>query len=178
MSTATDYVQPSAIIERGGQRIGVIGIDIARKTLESSSPDPSTQILNEVIAAQLEIGRLQAQGVDKIVVLSHYQYQNDLALAASLSGVDVIVGGDSHTLLAPDLAQVGLGSLGPYPTQVSNRDGDQVCVVHAWEHAKVLGELTVSFDDEGRVMACEGQPHLLIVDSFQTEKRRERTRRA
>src|SRR5690625_4573650 len=45
------------------------------------------------------IYELAEQGVDKIILLTHYQYDNDVAMAQNLRGVDVVVGGDSHTLL-------------------------------------------------------------------------------
>ena len=50
---------------------------------------------------------------------TNYQYANDLVLARSLRGVDLIIGGDSHTLLG-DFASVGLNSGGPYPTMTTD----------------------------------------------------------
>jgi 5'-nucleotidase/UDP-sugar diphosphatase len=59
-------------------------------------------------------------------------------MAAQLSDVDVIIGGDSHTLLG-DFSAIGIdASSGPYPTVVRNRDGDPVCIGQAWEYAKAL----------------------------------------
>ncbi|GAM64266.1 5'-nucleotidase [Vibrio ishigakensis] len=80
--------------------MGVIGIDISSKTQASSSPSPDTEFLDEVETSQRYINILQEKGVDKIVLLTHYMYSNDIAMAKQLSGVDVIVGGDSHSLLA------------------------------------------------------------------------------
>ncbi|WBQ12991.1 5'-nucleotidase C-terminal domain-containing protein [Hyphomonadaceae bacterium BL14] len=153
-------LQPSMIFERGGRRIGVIGLVIAEKTRISSSPDPDTRFLDETETAQIEIDRLRAGGVEQIILLTHLQYTNDLTLARALSGVDVIVGGDSHTLLGdPDaLAPLGFTPEGPYPTLETNADGDPVCIVHAFDNAQVLGELRVSFDAAGRVIACSGAP--------------------
>jgi len=87
--------------------------------------------------------------VEQIILLTHLQYANDLALARALTGVDVIVGGDSHTLLGDRgvLAPLGFTPEGPYPTMETNVDGDPVCVVHAFDNAQVLGELRVSFDE-------------------------------
>jgi 5'-nucleotidase len=47
--------------------------------------------------------------------------------------------------------------------QVSNADGDLVCVAHAWQYSQVVGELQISFTDD-RVQTCAGQPHLLVAD--------------
>jgi 5'-nucleotidase/UDP-sugar diphosphatase len=118
--------------------------------------------------AQREIDRLHAQGVNKIVLMSHIGYGNDQRLAGWLRGVDVIVGGDSHTLLGPQQLQtLGVGSpAGPYPTRSKDRDGKTVCIVQAWEYAQVVGELRVQFDAQGEVLACEGRPHVLIGEHF------------
>ncbi|MGY6627723.1 MAG: bifunctional metallophosphatase/5'-nucleotidase [Oceanicaulis sp.] len=158
---------PSTVFERGGRQVGVIGLVIAEKTRVSSSPDPDTRFLDEAATAQAEIDRLRAAGVEQIVLLTHVQYANDLALARTLSGVDVIVGGDSHTLLGDSeaLAPLGFSPDGPYPTIETNADGDPVCVVQAFEYAQLLGELRVSFDESGRVITCSGAPLLPVAAS-------------
>lgn len=169
-NSATDYIQPYTIKEVGGEQYGIIGIDIAGKTKNSSNPDEATQFLDETSTAQQYIDELEAQGVNKIILLTHYQYQNDLELAQNLRGVDVIVGGDSHTLLGDKFAKLGLAPGGPYPSKRTNKDGDEVCVVQAWQYASVVGELEVSFDADGRVTSCEGTPHLLLGDAFKRDK--------
>lgn len=164
---ARGLVRPSAVIERGGQRIGLVGITIAGKTKHASRPDADTQFGDEAERAQTEINRLRAAGVNKIIVQSHYGYQQDQALAARLDGVDVLVGGDSHTLLGPAALQAyGLSPAGPYPTRVVDRHGKPVCIVQAWQYAYVVGELTVDFDAAGEVTGCRGTPHVLIGDDF------------
>ena len=169
---APRYVQPHIVVERDGQKIGIVGLTVAGKTKESSSPDPDTTFDNEATAAQRSIDQLKADGVNKIIVMSHIGYVADKALAAQLRGVDVIVGGDSHTLLGPDsLTSYKAGSpAGEYPTRLQNADGDNVCVVHANEYAKVVGELKVNFDAEGKVTSCTGTPHVLIGDNYSVNK--------
>lgn len=162
----TSLIQPYVIKEVGGQRVGIIGIDIAGKTRNSSSPLTSTQFLDERETAQRYIDELGAQGINKIILLTHYQYENELELARSLRGVDAIVGGDSHTLLGERFADFGLNPAGPYPTQVADLDGNPVCVAQAWQYAEVVGELRLDFDALGRVTACSGTPHLLLGDEF------------
>lgn len=165
---APGLVSPSVVLERGGQRIGIVGLTIAGKTKESSSPDPDTNFEDEAVAAQREIDVLRGQGIDKIIVMSHIGYTNDKALIAKLDGVDVVVGGDSHSLLGPDaLESTGVGTpAGPYAEGLSNAGGDTTCLVQAWEYAQVVGELKVSFDAQGRVTGCAGTPHVLIGDDF------------
>ncbi|WP_070966565.1 NAD nucleotidase [Vibrio sonorensis] len=165
MNSANDYFKPYTVKQYGEHKIGIVGIDISNKTMNSSNPDETTQFLDEVETAQKYIDKLVAQDVSKIVLLTHYQYTNDLQLAEKLTDVDVIIGGDSHTLLG-DFDAVGLKSDGAYPTLVKNKDGDQVCVAQAWQYTQVLGELSVSFDGNGKVASCGGTPHLLIGNEF------------
>ncbi|ERS13986.1 NAD nucleotidase [Alloalcanivorax xenomutans] len=160
-----DYIKPYVIHEVDGQQVGIIGIDIAGKTQNSSSPLDTTEFLDEQETAQAMIDELADQGVNKIILLTHYQYQNDLEMAANLSGVDVIIGGDSHTLLG-DFADYGLAASGDYPTIVTNADGDQACVAQAWQYSQVVGELNVEWDADGNVTACAGVPYLLLGDSI------------
>lgn len=166
---AQDYIRPSIVRQFGDARVGIVGIDIANKTKQSSSPDPSTAFLDEVGSAQAEIDALKRQGVNKIVVLSHYQYDNELAMARALTDVDVVIGGDSHTLLGDDFDALGLTPSGPYPTMTRNADGDTVCVVQAWEYSQVVGELNVQWGADGSVVSCEGRPHLLLGDRFERD---------
>ena len=93
------YLKPYLIKTIGGVKVGLIGITTARKTVESSRPLASTQFNDETTAAQQAIDTLKVQGVRHIVVVTHQGYETDKALAAALTDVDVIIGGDSHTLL-------------------------------------------------------------------------------
>ena len=161
--------QDNLIIEyEGGEQVGYVGIDIAGKTQNSSSPLDTTVFLDEIETAQAQIDMLTESGVNKIVLVTHIGLANDLDLASQVSGVDVIVGGDSHTLLG-DFADLGLNTGGEYPQRSTDADGNPVCVVQAWQFSWVVGELNVNFDDDGVINSCEGTPHLILADSFQRE---------
>ncbi len=163
-SRAPGMVKPAVVLKRDGQDIGLVGLTIAAKTQQSSSPDAGTLFSDETVAAQQQIDALRAQGVNKIVVMSHIGYGYDKQVIAQLSGVDVVVGGDSHTLLGPAaMADYGVGSpAGAYPTVLQDKDGKRVCLVQAWEYSQVVGELKVNFDANGDVTACAGTPHVLM----------------
>lgn len=77
----------------------------------------------EVASAQATIDLLKAKGVTKVVLLTHLGNQRDLELAAQVNGIDVIVGGHSHSLLG-DFSNVGMGkSPTRYAQMVANPDG-------------------------------------------------------
>lgn len=165
-TSATDYIKPYTIKEIDGQKYGIIGITIAGKTKNSSSPDASTMFADETTTAQKYIDELTGQGISKIILLTHQGYENDMTMAAKLNGVDVIVGGDSHTLLGDGFSQYGLSPAGAYPTKLTDSAGKQVCIVQASQYSDVVGELDVNFDANGDVSDCSGTPHLLVNDTF------------
>ncbi|MCS6843620.1 MAG: 5'-nucleotidase C-terminal domain-containing protein [Caldilineales bacterium] len=148
----TGKIQPYTVIEVGGQQIGVFGLTTP-DTAFISSPGPNVQFTDPVAAAQSTVAALQALGVNKIVALTHLGYLLDQALAAAVSGVDVIVGGHSHTPLGPMP-----GAQGPYPTVVMSPAGEPVLIVSAWEWGRYLGRLNVTFDANGVVQAFQGAP--------------------
>jgi 5'-nucleotidase len=164
-SSATDYIQPYTVMQVDGMKIGIVGIDIVRKTKLSSSPDETTMFLDEAETAQKMVDELTKSGIDHIILLTHYGYGNELDLAAKIDGVDVIIGGDSHTLLG-DFDDLGLNAAGPYPTVVTGVGGKSVCVSSAWQYSQIVGELDLSFNDAGEITSCKGVPHMMLADSF------------
>ena len=160
-----DYFQPYTVMQIDGMKIGIVGIDIVRKTKLSSSPDETTIFLDEVETAQKMVDELKQTGIDHIILLTHYGYQNEIELAAKIDGVDVIIGGDSHTLLG-DFDSIGLNASGPYPTVVRGVGGNIVCVATAWQYSQIVGELDISFNEKGEVQSCRGVPHVMLADSF------------
>lgn len=47
----SDYLQPFTVVDAGGQKVGIIGLDVKYKTEASSSPDPGTVLLGELTTA-------------------------------------------------------------------------------------------------------------------------------
>lgn len=144
-------IAKSVVIEKAGQKIGIIGLTPVDNP-ELASPGPNITFTPPLDAAQAEADALTAAGVTKIILLSHSGYEVDKQLAAGLRDVDVIVGGHSHTLLSSTDEKAA----GPYPTVVNG-----VPIVQAYAYGKYLGELNVTFDDAGRVLSASGAPILL-----------------
>ncbi|MDY0195924.1 MAG: NAD nucleotidase, partial [Sulfurovaceae bacterium] len=157
--------KPYIIKEIDGHKVGIIGLETAQKTSASSRPSSAISFYDEIFRAQRYADELHSKGVDKIILLSHFGYENDQRLAQKVKGIDVIIDGDSHSLLG-DFSTVGLASAGRYPTNVRSLDGKEVCIAQAWEYSKVLGELHVIFDDKGDVASCSGKAHLISGDTI------------
>jgi 5'-nucleotidase len=160
-------IKPFIMKAINGERIGIIGVTIVSKTVDSSNPGNDISFINEITAVKNAIKYLEAENVNKIILLSHIGYDNDLYFAENISGIDIIVGGDSHTLLG-DFNSLGLKSSGNYPTIKKSRDGNDVCIVQAWEFAKAIGKLDVIFDEHGNILSCNG--NLILPISEISEK--------
>ncbi|MBW2736937.1 MAG: 5'-nucleotidase C-terminal domain-containing protein, partial [Deltaproteobacteria bacterium] len=160
-------VKPYVIKEVGAEKVAIIGL-ITPTTSEISSPGDSVNFTNVVSTANAMVAEVQAQGVDKIILLTHLGASNDMSIAQQISGVDVIVGGHSHTLLG-DFRAIGWATEAGYPLETFNADQEKVCVVQAGSKAMILGQLEVTFDDLGRVTHCGGKATLLIADDFSQE---------
>ena len=152
-----DKLAKSTVIEKGGEQIGLIGLT-PQDTHELASPGDNITFSDPVAAVQGEVDLLIARGVNKIIVLSHSGYSVDQKVAAETTGVDVIVGGHTNTLLS----NTDERAEGPYPTMVG-----ETAIVQAYAYGKFLGELNVTFDDEGNITKAEGEP--LIMDAAVTE---------
>lgn len=168
--------RPYAILrvpaKNGVEPVGVIGAttpttpritaDVGR--VRFSDPAP---------AIRRAVAELAAQGVNKIVLLSHNGYEDDLRLARSVAGLDVVIGGHSHTLLGERraLAALGLTPAGPYPTVVAGPDGGTTLVAQAWKWGEVLGRLSVDFDAQGRVTGHSAAPALVMAETFSRDGR-------
>lgn len=145
----------SAVIEAGGQKIGIIGLT-TNETAEIAAPGPTVIFQDETESLKAEAEALKEQGVDKVIALTHVGYARDKELAAAVEGIDAVIGGHSHTYLAADDPKAE----GPYPTMVP-RGNAQVPVAQAGSAGRYLGHLTLTFDKDGHVTKAEGAPVLL-----------------
>ncbi|MFI0396277.1 bifunctional metallophosphatase/5'-nucleotidase [Paracoccus sp. p1-h21] len=160
-----DIVGDKLVLEVGDQKIGIISA-LAMDTPETSSPGKSVIFKDDLDSLKADAAALADEGVNKVIALTHEGYKRDQVIAAEVPGVDVVVGGHSHTLLSND----DEAAEGPYPTMVNGSDGVGVPVVQAYAYGKYLGHLVVTFDDEGKVIKAEGQPILLDASVTPDEK--------
>lgn len=152
-------IVPATILHERGERIGVIGIDTPSLPF-ISSPRNVTVSDDLVNIVQGQIDKLQAMGVDKIILAAHLQtITGELALAEDLRGIDVIIAGGGDELLANpgDLLLPGDEGLiwGAYPQIAFNADGQMVPVVTTSGEYRYVGKLVVGFDKAGRVVAID-----------------------
>lgn len=155
-SPVADKFKPYIVKDFNGEKVAVVSV-LATDTDETSSPGDSILFSDEIGYLKEAVTEIEGQGIDKIVLLSHVGYVKDQEIAAAVDGIDVIVGGHSHTLLS----NTDEKAAGPYPTLVKNPSGKDVPIVQAYAYSKYLGDLTVVFDDAGVVKTASGNPKLL-----------------
>ncbi len=91
--------RPYVILERGGVSIGVIGI-MSRELFQLTNTKNLTGlvVLPPVQTAQRYVDSLRGKA-DVVVALTHEGVDDDSVLAVSTKGIDIIIGGHSHTRL-------------------------------------------------------------------------------
>ena len=144
-SDLTDGILAFKLFFFDGEPVAVIGLT-TEHTAIASSPGPNIQFLDVITTAQGMAEALEEGGINKIIALTHLGYEQDLQLASSVHGIDVIVGGHTHTQLAE------------YPTVTASISGEPVLVVTAYEWGKQLGRLNVVFTADGLVGSFFGEP--------------------
>lgn len=154
-------VTAKTVLDVGGERIGVVGATTPRLAYISRPLNVAVRSdLRDII--QAEIDELEAQGIDKIILLSHLQsISEDLELAAELRGLDVMVAGGGNELLANEgdrLLPDDSGTVyGPYPMFGVDGDGKKVPVVTTNGDYRYVGRLVVDFDEKGNVVEIDGK---------------------
>ena len=150
-------IAASTVIVTGGERVGVIG---AVTPMLPNISSPRNVVVSPVLpAVRAAVEALTADGVDKIVLVSHLQdVAEEIELVASLSGVDVVIAGGGDDLLRNDgdTCLPGEDAVAPYPIMVEDSAGTMVPVVTAPGGYRCIGELNVTFDAGGNVTAAEG----------------------
>jgi 2',3'-cyclic-nucleotide 2'-phosphodiesterase (5'-nucleotidase family) len=96
----TPVAQPYVILRRGDYRIGVIGA-----TTETLLGETHPRIKDYVYVypptpiVQSLARYLRAIGCDVVIALTHQGYNRDMAMAAAVPELDLVVGGHTHTFL-------------------------------------------------------------------------------
>lgn len=94
-------VKPYAVIRRGGLKIGLIGMltDITKVvSYETASRVPRAGEDPEVVNRWADYLRNEKK-CDMVIVLSHIGYEEDLEMVKDIRGVDIVIGGHSHTFV-------------------------------------------------------------------------------
>ena len=148
----------STVVVKGGEKIGIIGA--VTPLLPNISSPRNVSVSPVLPAVQAEVEDLHGLGYDKIILVSHLQdVAEEIALVASLEGVDVVIAGGGDDLLKNegDTCLPDEEAVNPYPIMVEDASGAMVPVITGPGGYRCIGELNVTFDADGNVTAAEGR---------------------
>lgn len=132
-------IAPSTILKRGGLKIGVIGVGIDLNGLIAAEVTQQIAYNDPIVSVQLQVDALQAKKCDYIICLSHlgFDYPNenkvsDKILAQNTAGIDLIIGGHTHTFLGSAIT-------------VKNKSGQNTLINQVGYAGLFLGRIDVTF---------------------------------
>jgi 5'-nucleotidase len=140
---------PYKIFEKEGVKVGVFGLGIEMAGLIDSRMYGKTVYLDPIVKSAEMVKELRDnQKCDVVVCLSHlgFKYENDkvsdMVLAKKSRGIDVIIGGHTHTFL--DKATI-----------VKNREDQDVAVAQVGWAGIRLGKIEITTDKKSKEKTIE-----------------------
>jgi 5'-nucleotidase len=137
-----DKTKKYHIIEKGGLKIGIIGLGIEMEGLISKKNYGETVYYDPIEKANEYAAILKEKNCDFIVCISHlgYNYEqkklnkkiSDVILASKTRYIDYIIGGHTHTFLEE-------------ADEIANLDGKKVLVSQSGWGGILLGRLDIMF---------------------------------
>ena len=132
-------MEPYVIVNKGGKKIGIIGLTINVKTLVSAQNREGI-VYNDVydVANKLAKQLKKEDKCDLVIALTHIGYSaypnqvSDISLAENTSNIDIIIGGHSHTFLKSERIY-------------KNKAGKNVVVLQAGAQGEYVGRLDLEF---------------------------------
>jgi alkaline phosphatase len=184
-AAAAPKIAPATVIERNGELIGVVGattqlVESITSTggVEVIGPNANDMaalaailqpIINDVINGDDDILG-NADDVNKVILTTHLQQiALEQQLATLLTGVDIIIAGGSDTLLADntDRLRAGDTAANTYPIIATGADSNPVAIVSTDGQYSYVGQLVVTFDDNGVIETSSIDP--VVSGAFATD---------
>lgn len=144
-------IYPAIVKNINGELVGIFGLT-TEDTPSIASPGENITFLDAKQAAEETVQRLEDLGINKIIALSHLGYTVEHQLAQEVDGIDVLVGGHSHTELSEGV--------------LVEKDEPTV-IVQSGENLINLGKVQVTFDENGVVQDYEAT--LLPLENYEAD---------
>ena len=152
---------PFRIIRKGRLRIGLFGLGPTLKGLVDPRLTAETKRILPVPVAKEMVQELRRKKCHLIICLSHLGYRSDQKLARDVSGIDLIIGGHSHTFMKQ-------------PDKIINAEGFST-LIHQVGFAGIrLGRIDLSFSQSNPEFAFIGSGSIPVCAS-ETEQRMSRS---
>ncbi len=138
------------IFQKDGVKIGVFGLGVELKGLVTDKLYKETKYLDPVEVARKMIKLLKEdKKCDLVICLSHLGYEydtdkiSDMKLAKATSGIDLIIGGHTHTFLKK-------------PTIQTNAEGKKVLINQVGSYGLYMGRIDFFLDEENNIDDSKG----------------------
>ena len=146
----------SYVLTKNGEKYGFIGAAPIGVNLGLFDKDNQVSVYDPkgtAAALNAEVKKLEEQGVNKIILVSHLGYfgdGGDLEIAKNTEGIDVILGGHTHLeidgIQSKDVDKTHLTNL------VMSKRGEPVVIVQTNGAARDIGNLKVKFNTNGVIL--------------------------
>lgn len=156
-SILADRISAFVTVDVNGNLIGLIGLANEETPVLSSPGTDLVFLEDEALVTQQAVDELTAMGVNIIVLIAHREANENVVLASTVSGLDVVVGGSDNALLSNSAD----GADFPYPIETTSLSGEPVLIVQTPEGNRYIGQLQLNFDANGVVTDWSGDTILM-----------------
>lgn len=161
----SNKVKPYVIKNINGRNIGIVGLSVPNKS--SIGNINGVDFKDSIEVSKKIVKELTEKNTDIIIFLTHQGFVDDIKLAESVSGIDVIVGGHSHTLQG-DFESIGIKPLIKDYPYVSEKN--KTLIVTASAYTQNIGLIDVVFNNLGQVVSYNGNSKFLVEKNKIIEK--------
>lgn len=145
----TGLMETHIIELSNGLKVGFFGL-IGKDAIRVAPYTDPIKFKDQVETARNSVEALRKMGADITIAVTHSGESEDRELAREVNGIDIIVGGHSHTKIAEPIIENG------------------TIIVQAYELVKNLGVLNLAYDKGSKKLRIRnndlGQPFLLPID--------------
>jgi 5'-nucleotidase / UDP-sugar diphosphatase len=143
------YRESKIIVLENGLKVGLLGL-IGKEAISYITANEPVSFASQHETAERLVGELRAEGADLIIAIAHSGVAEDIELARAVPGIDIIIGGHSHTVLEEPLIENG------------------TIIVQAGSLLNYLGRLEIAYnaaDGNVRLRNIEQEiPYLQLLD--------------
>ncbi|MBU1747907.1 MAG: bifunctional metallophosphatase/5'-nucleotidase [Chloroflexi bacterium] len=143
----TAGVKPYTILNLDGLRVGILGLTTERTPTISAGAFQGVTAHSAIDTAKRLVPEIQAQS-DLVIALTHLGADEDYDLAARVDGIDLIIGGHSHTVLR-------------HPAEARNPAGQRVLIVQTGAYSQYVGRLDLTVDPTATPHITQAQGDLV-----------------
>jgi 5'-nucleotidase / UDP-sugar diphosphatase len=126
------HIKEYKVIDYKGMRIGIVGL--TTNELFYSWAFKGGKISDPAKVAEKIVKKMRAkENLDFVIALTHVGVSKDREIVQKSRGIDLVIGGHSHTALFE-------------PLYAKDKDGKQVPIVQAGSHGRFLGKLLLDLE--------------------------------